>query len=165
MLRVVVTILLVGCGTDSPGPSDAGGRCTASTTSAPCEEAVNHAEFSWLHANVFTPSCEFSGCHDVPPSQGPPDPDPFSYDHLVSFPSKLDPSRTLVVPSDVPASYLMLMLGDYPASMATPPTSVPSVGLMPEGAPGLCCQKLDVFDRWILAGAPKQLTGHDVCLV
>jgi len=154
MLRVVAAILLVGCGSGVPGPPDAGVRCTASTTSASCLEAVNHAEFSWLQINVFTPSCAFSGCHDSP--QAPPAPGiTFSYDHLVNVPSQLDPSRTLVVPNDVQASYLMLMLGDYPASMSTPPGTVPSVGLMPQGAPRLCCQKLDALDRWIQAGAPN----------
>jgi len=150
---VLVASLIVGCRTDLPEPPDAGGRCTTSTRVASCLEAVNHAEFSWLQANVFMTTCDFSGCHSSASPQGPAGQGTFSYDHLVNFPSQLDPSRTLVVPNDVNASYLMLMLGDYPAATATPPGSVPPVGLMPQGAPGLCCQKLDALERWILAGA------------
>ena len=66
-------------------------------------------------------------------------------------------SETAVVAGDINASYLMMLVGDFPPAMATPPASgLPSVGLMPENMPPLCCQKLDALERWISSGSPTQ---------
>jgi hypothetical protein len=165
MIRLVlITSLLVGCRVSledsGTGGTTSGRTCTVSTTSAPCMEAASgmKSDLAWLQANVFTPSCSFSGCHNGDSSrQGQIDlRDGMSHAHLVNFASKLDPTRKLVVPNDVEASYLMLMLHDFSPDMANPPGSAPpdSVGYMPQGNPPLCCQKLDAIERWIMAGAP-----------
>jgi hypothetical protein len=163
MLRLVlIASLLAGCRIsleDDPG-DPTGQRCKVSTTSQSCMDAANHSDLAWIEQNIFTASCVFSGCHngaDTPAGRidlraG------MSRAHLVDATSQLEPTRKLVVPNDVAASYLMLMLGFVPAAMASPPGGAPpsSVGYMPQGVPdGLCCQKLEALERWINAGAPN----------
>jgi hypothetical protein len=163
---VIVASLLVGCRIsledNSTGDSGTGGRqCTVNMTSQPCLDAVGHSDLAWIESKIFTASCNFSGCHngaDTP--QGKVDLRPgMSRAHLVGFASLIpgQGSRQLVVPNNVAASYLMLMLGDVPPAMASPPGDPPSLGIgfMPQGAPILCCQKLDALEAWINAGAPS----------
>jgi hypothetical protein len=121
---------------------------------------VNHADVPWIEQNIFMTACNFSGCHNGDnTAQGKVDLRATkSYAHLVNYASVVDPGRTLVVPNDVEASYLMLMLRDVPPAMASPPGKAPpgSVGFMPKDAgTTLCCQKLDTLERWITAGAPR----------
>jgi hypothetical protein len=164
MIRlVIIASLLAGCriSLEDAESTSGGGRCTISTTSQPCMDAVMHADLTWIQQNVFTASCTFSGCHNgantpagkVDLRAG------MSHSHLVNFTSILEPTRKLVVPNNVNASYLMLMLGFVPPEMADPPASAPpaSVGYMPQSSGGqlLCCQKLEALERWINAGAPN----------
>jgi hypothetical protein len=167
MIRhVIVASLLIGCrlsleNEDATGDDGSGRRCAVSTTSPSCLDAVTHADLAWIQMNIFSASCTFSGCHNGTNNPaGKIDLRPnMSHGHLVNFTSLLDPSRKLVVPNDVEASYLMLMLGDVPPAMASPPAAAPpgSVGYMPQGAGGRlsCCQKLDALERWIMTGAPN----------
>lgn len=140
--------------------TDAGnGRaCVVSTTSQPCMDATMHSDLAFIEQRIFASSCNFSGCHDSATDAGKLDLRAgASHDRLVGVSSQIDPSRKLVVPNDVAASYLMLMLRDVAPAMANPPGSSPpgSVGFMPQAAPTLCCQKLDAIERWINAGAPN----------
>ncbi|HET7499702.1 MAG TPA: hypothetical protein VFK02_01820 [Kofleriaceae bacterium] len=163
MLRLIlVASLLTACRisleNEDTGNVMGGQVCKVSTSSQPCADAVNHSDLAWIEANVFN-VCVFSGCHngdntrqgkiDLRPGQ--------SYAHLVNYASGIDTTRKLVVPSDVAASYLMLMLRDLPPDMASPPANPPpgNVGYMPQGNATLCCQKLDALERWIMAGAPS----------
>jgi hypothetical protein len=167
MIRLaLVASLLAGCrvsleSTDLGDGGSNGRACSISTTSPSCADATAHADLAWLEANIFATSCNFSGCHDGGnTSQGKVDLRPGkSRAHLVDFTSMIDPTRKLVVPNDVQASYLMLMLRDVPPAMANPPGNPPpgSVGYMPQtsGSATLCCQKLDALERWIMAGAPS----------
>jgi hypothetical protein len=170
MLRLAAAaILLAGCrvslsnenspvgSTDTDGGSPGDLRGCAISTVPQCVDAVSHSDLSWIEANVFVPSCDFSGCHNgaagnasiVDLRTGK------SAAHLVNFTSHLDSARKLVVPNDLPSSYLLMMLGDIAPADAKPPASaLPSVGQMPQGLPQLCCQKLDAIERWITAGAP-----------
>jgi hypothetical protein len=160
MIRlVIVASLLVGCrisleSTDTPD-SGAGRQCTIST-SQPCMEAVTHSDLAWIESKIFVASCNFSGCHSSANDSGKLDlTTGKSHADLVNTPSILDPSRKLVVPNDLNASYLMLMLHDITPEMATPPgATAPPNGYMPKGSATLCCQKLDAVERWIMAGAP-----------
>lgn len=114
-------------------------------------------DLAWIEDNVFGPSCIFSGCHngDTSTPQGKIDlRTGKSCASLVNFTSAIEPTRKLVIPNDVEASYLMLLLADVPPEMASPPGKVPEAGLMPQGAPVLCCQKLDAVRRWVEKGAP-----------
>jgi hypothetical protein len=164
MLRVVlVAILLAGCRVSLENDNSnltEGQVCKDVTTSPSCVDAPNHSDLTWIEDNVFKSGCNFSGCHNGDnTAQGKVDlRSGKSFAHLVNFASVIDPTRKLVVPNDVAASYLMLMLRDVPPGMANPPANPPpgSVGYMPQGAGTiLCCQKLDALERWIMAGAPS----------
>jgi hypothetical protein len=166
MLRLVlVASLLAGCrltleNTDTGDDTITGRPCAISTASPACVDAVNHSDLPWIEQNIFMQSCNFSGCHNGDNTlQGKVDLRATkSYAHLVNYASVIEPTRKLVVPNDVEASYLMLMLRDVPPAMANPPGKAPpgSVGFMPQNAgTTLCCQKLDTLERWIMAGAPS----------
>lgn len=140
--------------------TDAGnGRaCVVSTTSQPCMDATTHSDLAFIEQRIFASSCNFSGCHDSATDAGRLDLRAgASHDRLVGVSSQIDNTRKLVVPNDVAASYLMLMLRDVAPAMANPPGNSPpgSIGFMPQAAPTLCCQKLDAIERWINAGAPN----------
>jgi hypothetical protein len=140
------------------GDGGNGRACVVSTTSQPCMDATMHSDLAFIEQKIFATSCNFSGCHDSPTDAGRLDLRAgMSHDRLVGVSSQIDPTRKLVVPSDVAASYLMLMLRDVAPAMASPPGSPPSasIGFMPQAAPTLCCQKLDAIERWINAGAPN----------
>ena len=157
MIRLVlVASLLIGCRTSletaPDGPTGPG--CKVDTT-GPCVAATTHSDLAWIEQNIFMASCAFSGCHDSPTDLGKLDLRPgMSHAALVGTMSKLETTRMLVTPNNVPASYLMLMLHDFDPAMASPPGTMPGVGYMPQGAPELCCQKLQAIERWIMAGAP-----------
>jgi hypothetical protein len=167
MIRLVlVASLVAGCrvSLESTSTTDGGsnGRaCTISTTSPQCLDALNHSDLPWIEQNVFKGACIFSGCHNGDnTTQGKVDlRSTKSYAHLVNYASVIDTTRKLVVPNDVAASYLMLMVRDVPPAMASPPGNPPpgDVGFMPKttGTATLCCQKLDALERWIMAGAPS----------
>jgi len=170
MLRLVVLAsLLIGCrislqdapsvGDDDDDDMPAGRVCKVDTRSATCleAEAGQHADLTFIENSIFKGACAFSGCHngantpegkvDLTVGQ--------SHAHLVNFASALEPTRKLVVPNDLEASYLILMLHDIEPNEASPPGSAPEPGYMPKGNKPLCCQKLDAIERWILAGAPS----------
>ena len=139
--------------------NDANNTVCVTSVSPACAEAPNHNDLTWLQANVFTNQCSnFSGCHNgigsVQASQHPDLRDGFTFAALVGHPADLDSGRMLVVPRDPASSYLMVMIGGIPPKDATPPTSLPKVGLMPQASGALvCCQKLDAIQRWIMDGA------------
>ncbi len=157
MIRLVlVATLLFGCRTSLETAVDAAGNglCTVDTT-APCMAATTHSDLAWIEQNIFMASCAFSGCHSSPTDLGKLDLRAgMSHAALVGTTSQLETTRMLVVPNNVQASYLMLMLHDFDPAMATPPGTPPGIGYMPLGSPELCCQKLQAVERWITAGAP-----------
>lgn len=163
MIRLAaIATLLVGCRISLEDSDTSGGsttqQCTVSTTSQPCMDATMHSDLAWIEQKVFAASCNFSGCHDSATDSGKLDLRPgMSHNHLVGVTSMVDSTRKLVVPNDVEASYLMLMVRDVPPMMASPPGNPPpgSVGFMPQNSSPLCCQKLDALERWINAGAPN----------
>lgn len=167
MLRLVaIASLLCGCrisldNFDTSAQSTDGGSgrpCVVSDTVQPCIDATMHSDLAFIEQKIFAASCNLPGCHDSATSAGKLDLRPgVSHDHLVGVSSQIDRTRQLVVPNDVAASYLMLMLRDVAPAMASPPGTPPpgSVGFMPQGASTLCCQKLDAIERWINAGAPN----------
>jgi hypothetical protein len=160
MFRLVaVAILLAGCRYSLEDDDGSGNRlCAPSTTSVLCIDAVNHSDFAWIEKNIFAASCTFSGCHDTASAEGDLDLTPgIGHAELVDVSSTLEPTRKLVVPNDVAASYLMLMVRSVAPEMASPPGEPPpsDVDYMPQGQAPLCCQKLDVLERWIMAGAPN----------
>lgn len=135
-------------------------QCTTSTASQACIDAATmmHPTLSYLQQNIFTASCVFAGCHDSANDAGKLDLSAGkSFASLVGPASKIDSTRQLVVPNDVAASFLMLMVRDVPPKLANPPADPPpgDIGYMPQGpaSVALCCQKLDALERWINDGA------------
>src|ERR1051325_7114778 len=97
-----------------------GGACVVSTTSQPCMDATMHSDLAFIEQKIFAASCNFSGCHDSATDSGKLDLRAgVSHDHLVGVSSQIDGTRKLVVPNDVAASYLMLMLSDVSPAMAS----------------------------------------------
>lgn len=135
MIRLlIVASLLAGCRVSLDNNDNVARSCAVKPTPL-CMEAVNHDDLAWIEKNVFGVSCSTSGCHngsqDNP--QGKLDLTAGkSCAHLVDYASKIEPARKLVVPGDVEASYLMLMLAAISPDMASPPGTIPAVGLMPQ---------------------------------
>lgn len=160
MLRLLVLAGLVAACRISLEP-DPPRTCVVSTTSPACVDAVNHSDLKWIENNIFVPNCNLGGggaCHASASDGGKLGLQPgMSHGHLVNVSSMIDKTRRLVVPNDVAASYLMLMLSDVPPDMASPPGAKPpdNVGFMPQSSGVLCCQKLDALERWIESGAPN----------
>jgi hypothetical protein len=128
-------------------------RCDETVVSAVCTAADSRSDLAWIQENVFRPNCSSSICHsatstDLHLVSG------MSFQELVNVPSTVYPDRTLVVPGDVNASYLMFVLGHYEAAQSNPPgAELPPEGYMPLNSGELCCQKLNAIERWIAAGA------------
>ena len=156
MIRlIVVASLLVGCRIsleDEPAP----GNCVVSTAQA-CLDAEGKSNLAWIETNIFAPSCNFSGCHGANGADSSIILAPGrSHQSLVDNMSSVSPGRKGVVPNDVNASLLMLMLGYVSPADASPAASaIPGPGAMPLGGETLCCQKLQAIERWIEAGAPN----------
>ncbi|HEY4244970.1 MAG TPA: hypothetical protein VGM88_34380 [Kofleriaceae bacterium] len=136
--------------------------CKDNTTATSCVNSATHSDLTFIETNIFANNCVFSGCHNGENTpQGAVDLRAgMSHASLVGVTSQIDPTRMLVVPSDLHSSYMMLMLADFPASDATPPGTAPpdDIGFMPQGGdlsrPSiLCCQKLGALERWVTAGA------------
>ena len=160
MLRLVVLAgLLAACriSLENDGPR----TCIVDAKAPSCLDAVNHSDLAWIEQNIFVPNCNLGGggaCHGGASDLGKLDLRAgMSHNHLVGVSSMVDRTRMLVVPNDVAASYLMLMLNDVSPDMANPPGSRPpsNIGFMPMSNGTLCCQKLDALERWIDSGAPN----------
>ncbi len=97
-----------------------------------------------IQANVFTPSCAFSGCHaGGSPAQGLNLEDGNSFGNLVNVASMQVPSLNRVTPGDPDNSYLVQKIEGTAA-----------VGQqMPRGGPALSQGLIDDVRQWIQDGA------------
>lgn len=98
--------------------------------------------FSEIQANVFTPTCATSGCHDAGASAGLDLRDGTSYAMLVDIPSSQDGNILRVAPNNPDASYLVQKLEGTAATGQQMP---------PGGA--LAQAEIDVVRQWITDGA------------
>jgi hypothetical protein len=147
---------------EDEGSSD-GRQCMIVTTSPACVEAENMPAVSstlgWIEPNIFTPNCGGNSCHGMPAGGGSPTGrivlTTASHDKLVNVDATFATGRKLIVPGDVPKSYLMVIMRHLSLDEADPsPAPAPSGDrYMPLGSPAICCQKLDAMARWIEAGA------------
>jgi hypothetical protein len=170
MLRLAIVALLVTSACrlsledDEPPVTTDGGRlCMPVTTNQACLDAdampAVSATLPWIEQNIFTPNCGGGSCHGMPVGGGNPLGrillTSASHDKLVDVDATFAVSRKLVVPGDVPKSYLMVILKHLTLEQADPsPAPAPSGGrYMPLGSPTICCQKLDAMARWITNGA------------
>lgn len=138
--------------------------CAPSATNQGCIDAEARSDLTYIQATILKPRCTFRSCHDggnQPAGALDLRTEDAARTNLVGVHSDLDASRTLVVPGNARQSFLLVLLGAYaPADMDPPLAEIPRdeqgrlVGTMPQGAPVLCCQKLDAVERWIIAGAP-----------
>ncbi|HEY1815132.1 MAG TPA: hypothetical protein VGG74_22450 [Kofleriaceae bacterium] len=141
--------------------------CTVSENVQSCLDATQHADFTYVAAQILAPKCGLSNsCHqgEAGLSAGYLDFRSIgsAYSSLVNKPSQVDATRMLVVPGNTAQSFLLVMTGQLKPADADPPLdAIPEqdptgnpVGLMPQGSPALCCQKLDAIAAWIAAGAP-----------
>ena len=147
--------------------------CTIAAETDPQSGAFLHSDFNWISTNILNKNCTGSACHEQSSTnanakrlvfdQGPH----MAYTTLVADPNgSIDSAviaRTtmqqipLVQPGDPTMSYLMFMMKAVPQADFIPSVDPPpaDVQYMPRGNETLCCQKLDVLDRWITAGASE----------
>jgi hypothetical protein len=130
-------------------PADGAGRPIPDASLDPvCDEAKLHADFAWIQANVFTPSCATAMCHGgTDPAVGLSLAAGAAYNNLVNKGTSTVTGWKRVVPGSIAQSYLAVALG-----RAAGPA--PRDGFMPLGAGPLCVGKLEALERWITAGAP-----------
>jgi hypothetical protein len=154
-----------GGGDDGVNPPQ---QCMVVTTNPACVEAEASATMvpdvaatlPWIEQNIFNPNCGGASCHGTPAGGGNPTGrlvlTTASHDKLVNADATFAVGRKLVVPGDVPKSYLMVIMRYLSLDEADPsPAPEPTGGrYMPLGSPAICCQKLDAMARWIMAGAP-----------
>jgi hypothetical protein len=131
------------------GPGCGGGNQPVPLDASPaCLEAVNHSDLTWIQANVFTPKCTFSACHNGDIRNSREDlRDGMTVATTVNVASHVFPQYMLVVPGDPANSYMMSILRGGPMMID------PNVGTMPKDNPALCSQRIDAVERWIMAGA------------
>jgi len=170
-LALTVLVLAVGCRYDldhqTVDATDTNARlCDVSPNVQSCLDAAQHSDLTYIQSDILVPKCAITGsCHD-----GGHYPAGYldfrtlasTYTSLVSNPSQIDTTRTIVVPGNSQQSFLSVMIGQIKQSEADPPlAAIPvgtdgnPVGTMPQNAGSvLCCQKVDAIARWIDAGAP-----------
>jgi hypothetical protein len=156
-------LILTACRIDLDHGVDAGdGRACKVSTAPTCMDATTHSDFAWIEQKIFLANCFGSSCHGDSTASGKIDlSEGHSYAALMGptgmggVKSDVDPTRDLVVPFNPAKSYLFLMIRGVAPADADPPASPPpvSVGFMPMANAALCCQKIDVVERWITAGA------------
>jgi hypothetical protein len=123
--------------------------------------------FTYIKAKIFDANCKSDSCHNLN-GTGKLDlstdvkdvTQAMAYANLLGpdgmgAPSMVDTSRRLVVPGKPDESYLEMMMQKIAPSQMNPPASPPpsNVQYMPQANGVLCCQKLDLIDRWIRDGA------------
>jgi hypothetical protein len=166
---VLLTGSLCGCRYDldhrNVDAGDANARlCQVSANVQSCLDSASHSDLTYLQAEIFAPKCSFTACHDggnYPAGRLDMRTLASAYTSLVNMPSKLDSSRTIVVPGNSTQSFLSVMIGEIKPADADPPLdAIPMgttglfVGTMPQDSTTvLCCQKLDAIARWIDDGA------------
>ncbi len=153
---------------EQPLKIDGGTNCVKGTsgvckcvmaTNQPCMDAVGHTDFNFINVSILNTNCTGTSCHQADSSsdakKNPYGDAATSYASLVNFASMVTPGQTLVVPGHPEKSYALVMLNYLAAEDLQPSTIYPKsdVGLMPQKNPSLCCQKLDVINAWIAAGA------------
>ncbi|HEU0032054.1 MAG TPA: hypothetical protein VFQ53_15580 [Kofleriaceae bacterium] len=112
-----------------------------------CDEAAQHADFTWIQDHILTPSCATALCHTGATAQVDLRLDAGeAYANLVGKGASTVTGWVRVVPGSPATSYLVVALGRADG----PP---PRDGFMPLAADPLCAEKLDAVERWILAGA------------
>jgi hypothetical protein len=177
-----IAVLLVACKIDldhreGTGASTVQMECTVNTVSTLCTGADDLTDcstptsgcFTYIKEKIFDANCKSNSCHSAggtgmldlstDPDVGPVS-QAIAYANLMGpdgmgAPSIVDGERRIVVPGHPEQSYLEMMMQKLAPADMVPPASPPpkTVGYMPQANGVLCCQKLDLIDRWISGGA------------
>jgi hypothetical protein len=103
--------------------------------------------FGSIQAEIFTPSCSVSTCHDSASQQAGQDLSAgAAYDNIVNVPSSEDPARRRVEPGFPERSYLVAKLRGGPNITG---------GRMPLGRPPLGEERIQAIEEWIRRGAAR----------
>ena len=181
MRAVVLAVLLVGCKIDLDhasttstvdGVNNQREQCAINTISPLCTGAdaltdcstASSGCFTYIKTKIFDANCKSSSCHSaggtgkLDLSSDPEIGDVSqakAFMNLVGPTSMVDMNYKLVVPGHPEQSYMSLMTQKVaPADMIPAAAEPPkTVGYMPQANGVLCCQKLDLIDRWISGGA------------
>lgn len=162
---------LAGCKVNLQSSPDVSRACKI-TTAPICVQAGQDrpSDFAWLQANMFSTNCSGKDCHGAPENGMFPTGDlsfaeGYAYQALLGkdpaspgdpplVAATYDPGFHLVEPGHPEESYLLFILHGLDAEQETAFAQPPDdVGFMPQNNKTLCCQKLDVVERWIAAGA------------
>jgi hypothetical protein len=160
------------------GASNVRGQCEINTISSLCTNAdaltdcsgSGSACFTYIKTKIFDANCRSSSCHSMSGTgkldlSNDPDNNTMvsqatAYANLLGSggsgaDSMVDTTRKIVVPGHPEQSYLELMMQKLAPEQMVPPAGDPpsNVGYMPQANGVLCCQKLDLIDRWITGGA------------
>lgn len=160
------------------GASNVRMQCEINTVSSLCTNADALTDcstgsagcFTYIKAKIFNANCSSTSCHSKggtgkldlsdDTNAGTTVSQATAYANLMGSDgmgaaSMVDTTRKLVVPGHPEQSYLELMMQKIaPENMVPPATDPPSnVGYMPQANGVLCCQKLNLIDRWIAGGA------------
>ena len=159
---LLAALLATGCRIDLDHREDdantSGRTCKVSTAQVCMEAAMDKRDFTWIKGKIFAANCFGSSCHSGPTASGKLDLTDDPYTALMGATgtgtmSNLDPTKKRVVAGDPSQSYLFFIirgLDGKPHSFTDPPANV---GFMPMSNSTLCCQKIDVIERWIMDGA------------
>src|SRR5215208_6012551 len=140
MIRLLVIAgLLAGCRLSLEKEADT--ACEPDPASSTCSAVASGATFQSIQTNILTLNCALAASCHAAGGNSPELTASQSYARLVNAVSVLQPSRKLVVPGDVTASYLMVMVHGIEPAEASPPTVKPAGGYMPKGSGTLCCEK------------------------
>ena len=160
------------------GASNMRQQCQINTVSSLCTNAdaltdcsgSGSACFTYIKTKIFNANCQSTSCHSMggngkldlsdDSSAGTSVSQATAYANLMGSDgtgaaSMVDTTRKLVVAGHPEQSYLDYMIQKVaPESMVPPEGDPPSnIGYMPQANGVLCCQKLDLIDRWIAGGA------------
>lgn len=142
--------------------------CNAAADRDPTTGALVNANFAYITQNILFKNCTGNACHQSDSTdtkakllvfdQGPAK----AYASLVSdqghpiYSNILDPMQVpLVAPSEPTKSYLLYITRAIDPATFDPPIDPPptKIGFMPQANSTLCCQKLDLLEAWVTAGA------------
>jgi len=142
-LLLCLGLAMTGCGDDGGCPE---GQVSCDGV---CIDAIDRTLTS-IQAEIFTPTCAFSSCHDseFPASELDLSSVSASEQNLIGVPSVEIPTRLRVERGDARRSYL--------ANKVTGDEMAPGTAQMPLNDQGLelCQPRLDAIIEWIDDGAP-----------
>jgi hypothetical protein len=159
-VALLATLAAAGCRIDLDNrdvDANTSGRSCKVSTAQVCQEAETHSDFTWIKGKIFAANCFGSSCHSGSTASGMLDLTDDPYLSLMGpdgmgTVANLDAHKR-VVAGDPASSYLFFIIRGLESNRDAFPDPPSTVGYMPMSNSTLCCQKIDVIERWIMAGA------------